>query len=226
MKSFRLLLHRFPVTLGLLLTLALVALATNSHTSRLEPDWLTQLGFASQDFWEVRWGRLVTSALVTLGGSVFWQAIGMVSLAVGAAEYLTGSKQTFAVFWGVHLTTLLTTGLIVSPILHWLVFNGDSLLLWSRDVGPSAGYFGALGFAVAALPVRRRWRWLLATVIFAGLVLTLWQTSGVGEAGTLKLLANITHLIAFPLGAATWPAIRYLGHRRQAEPPKLMKGIQ
>ncbi|MBP6469969.1 MAG: hypothetical protein KBE23_04995 [Chloroflexi bacterium] len=226
MKSLRLFLHRFPITLGLLLTLALVALTTNSHASRLEPDWLTQLGFASRDFWEVRWGRLFTSALVTLGGSVFWQAIGMVSLAVGAAEYLTGSKQTFAVFWGVHLTTLLTTGLIVNPILHWLVFNGDSLLLWSRDVGPSAGYFGALGFAVAALPVRRRWRWLLAAAIFAGLVLTVWQTFGIGEDGTLKLLADIAHLIAFPLGAAAWPIIRYFGRRRQAAPPKLMKGIQ
>jgi len=208
MKSLRLLLHRFPVTLSLLFLLALVAVLTNSHIRRLEPEWLAQLGFAARDFWEVRWSRLITSALVTLGGSVFWQAMGMVTLAVGAAEYLTGSKRTLATFWGVHLTTLLAEGAIVGPALHWLVFNGDSLLLLARDVGPSAGYFGSLGLAVAALPMQRRWRGLLATLIFASLILTLFQTRGVVDDPTLRLLANIAHILAFPLGLAAWPLSR------------------
>ena len=203
MKSLRLL-HRFPVTISLLFLLSAVAALTNSHIRRLEPEWLTQLGFAARDFWEVHWSRLFTSALVTLGGNVFWQAMGMGLLAVGAAEYLTGSKRTLATFWGVHLTTLLAEGVIVGPALHWLVFNGDSLLLLARDVGPSAGYFGTLGTAVAALPISRRWRSLLAASVFAPLVLTLIQSPAADDDRTLRLLANVAHLIAFPLGLAAW----------------------
>ncbi len=196
--------RRFPITLSLLFLLALVAVLTNSHIRRLEPEWLTQLGFAARDFWEVRWSRLITSALVTLGGSVFWQAIGMVTLAVGAAEYLTGSKRTLATFWGVHLTTLLAEGAIVGPVLHWLVFDGDSLLLLARDVGPSAGYFGSLGLAVAALPISRRWRGLLAVAVFVSLILALFQSPSPNENANLRLLANVAHILAFPLGLAAW----------------------
>lgn len=209
-SSFR----RFPVTISLLFLLALVAVLTNSHVSSLEPAWLAQLGFAARDFWEVRWGRFFTSALVTLGGSVFWQAMGMVTLAVGAAEYLTGSKSALATFWGVHLTTLLAEGTIVGPALHWLVFNGDSLLLLARDVGPSAGYFGSLGLAVAALPVDRRWRGLLAAVVFGSLVFALFQSPDPNEDATLRLLANIAHILAFPLGLAAWRLRRMI--KRQA----------
>ncbi|MCB9419394.1 MAG: hypothetical protein H6667_06305 [Ardenticatenaceae bacterium] len=213
MTALRLYIRRFPVTISLLFVLAVTAVLTNSHISSLEPVWLSQLGFAARDFWELRWGRLFTSALVTLGGAVFWQAMGMVMLAVGAVEYLTGSKSALATFWGVHLATLLAEGAVVGPALHWLVFNGDSLLLLARDVGPSAGYFGSLGMAVAALPVQRRWRGLLAAAVFAALVLALFQPPD-GEDTTLKLLANIAHVLAFPLGLAAWRLRRMV--KRQA----------
>jgi type III secretory pathway component EscS len=170
----------------------------------LEPKWLTQLGFAARDFWEIRWGRLLTAALVTLGGGVFWQAMGMVMLAVGLAEYLTGSRRALATFWGVHVATLLAEGVIVGPLLHWFIFDGNSLLLLARDVGPSAGYFGALGLAVAALPWPRCWRGMVASAIFIGLLLTLFQAPASGDDRTLKLLADVAHVLAFPLGVAAW----------------------
>lgn len=203
MKTLHLL-RRFPVTISLLLMLAVVAVLTNSHVTQLEPDWLVQLGFSARDFWEVRWGRFLTSALVTLGGNVFWQAMGMVMLAVGAAEYLTGSKSALVTFWGIHIITLLAEGAIVGPLLHWLVFDGDSLLLLARDVGPSAGYFGSLGLAVAALPVHRHWHTLLAVAVFIGLIRALFLPSDPGEDSTLKMLADIAHILAFPLGLAAW----------------------
>lgn len=204
MTCARQLIHRFPVTSSLLCLLAWMAVWTNSYINRLEPQWLAQLGFAARDFWEVRWGRLLTSALVTLGGNVFWQAVGMVTLAVGLAEYLTGSKHALYTFWGVHLSTLLAEGILIGPLLHRFVFNGDSLLLLARDVGPSAGYFGALGLAVAALPCPRRWRGILAIAIFMGLLVTVFQPPHQGEDGTLKLLADVAHVLAFPLGVTAW----------------------
>ncbi len=215
-------LRRFPVTLSLLIMLALAAVFTNSHIRRLEATWLARLGFAARDIWEVRWGRLFTSALVTLGGSVFWQALGMVALAVGAAEYLTGSKRALATFWSVHLATLLTEGVLVGPLLHWLIFNGDSLLLLARDVGPSAGYFGAAGMAVAALPFHRRWRGLLAAIIFMGLVITLFQSPDSEDNFTLKLLADMAHVLAFPLGLVSWWLGRRIKQQRltSAAPPE------
>lgn len=195
---------QFPVTCSLLFLLALGAIWTNSYLSRLEPKWLAQLGFAARDFWEVRWGRLLTAALVTLGGGVFWQAIGMVTLAVGLAEYLAGSRRTFATFWGVHVVTLLAEGVVVGPLLHWFIFDGKSLLLLARDVGPSAGYFGTLGLAVAALPWPRRWRGMVAGAIFSGLLLTVFRSPSTGDDMTLKLLADVAHVLAFPLGMAAW----------------------
>ena len=64
------------------------AIVTNTHTTELSSHWLNRLGFAPRDIWFGRWERLFTSALVTSGGWVFWQAAGMVAVAVGAAEWL------------------------------------------------------------------------------------------------------------------------------------------
>ncbi|MCB0240566.1 MAG: hypothetical protein KDH08_18440, partial [Anaerolineae bacterium] len=63
--------------------------------------WLQRLGFAPVDLWLARWDGLLTSALVTAGGLMFWQALLFVALTVGAAEWLAGTLAAFLVFWGV-----------------------------------------------------------------------------------------------------------------------------
>jgi hypothetical protein len=87
----------------MLACLAVGALLTNTHFDQLQVYWLDGLGFAPQDLWLLRLERLFTSALITYGGWVFWQAIGMTVFAVGLAEWLTGTPRTLLTFWGVHL---------------------------------------------------------------------------------------------------------------------------
>jgi hypothetical protein len=51
--------------------------------------------------------------LVTSGGRVFWEALGMVAFAVGLAEWLTGPLRVALNFWSVHLSTLVIESLII-----------------------------------------------------------------------------------------------------------------
>lgn len=193
--------HRFPFTLGMLVLLGATAVFTNTHLSTLTNDWLTRLGYSPNDLWLLNWERLFTSALVTFGKTVFWQAMGMITLAVGAAEWLAGSKRTAVTFWGVHLTTLLTESLLVALPLHLSGNATGTALILARDVGPSAGYFGALGLASRRLP--SPWHWLSGTAVVLGLVWALFQAPRTGQNAPVKLAADLAHLVAFPLGWIT-----------------------
>ena len=193
--------HRFPFTLGMLVLLGATAVFTNTHLATLTNNWLTRLGYSPSDLWLLNWERLFTSALVTFGKTVFWQAMGMITLAVGAAEWLAGSKRTAVTFWGVHLTTLLTESLLVALPLHLSGNPTGTALILARDVGPSAGYFGALGLASRRLP--SPWPWLSGTAVVIGLVYALFQAPCTGQSAPVKLAADLAHLIAFPLGWAT-----------------------
>jgi hypothetical protein len=135
---------------------------------------------------------------VTHGGPVFWQALGMMALGVGTAEWLTGSKRTALTFWGVHLVTLLTESWLIAPFLHLFIAIPADTLTIARDVGPSAGYFACLGLAIWQLP--RRWRGWAAAALLTGLIATLVRPLRPNEDLSLKLFADIAHLIAFPLG--------------------------
>lgn len=198
-RYWRKIFTNLPFTWAMLFLLGSGALLTNTHTDNLAPHWLNRLGFAPADVWFLRWERLFTSALVTSGGWVFWQALGMVALAVGAAEWLAGTKRAIATFWGVHLATLLLESLLVALPLHQLGVAGGTALLVARDVGPSAGYFGCLGLACARFP-RQRWSQVAGVLIIFSLIWTLFQPPRPGQDNIVKLFADLAHLIAFPLG--------------------------
>ncbi len=192
-------LTRLPFTLTLLAMLGLGSWLTNTHSGDLPPHWLNRLGFAAIDLWLGRWERLLTSALVTSGGWVFWQAVGMIALAVGAAEWLAGTRRTIFTFLGVHLVTLLIESLLIAWPLHWFRGTQGAAFLVARDVGPSAGYFGCLGLTCARFS-QKRWGQLVSLLIWGGLVWTLFQLPRAGQDSTVKFLADLAHLIAFPLG--------------------------
>ena len=175
------------------------ALATNTHTNDLSPHWLNRLGFAPADVWLLRWERLFTSALITGGGRVFWQALAMVALSVGVAEWVAGTRRAIATFWGVHLLTLLIEALLIAWPLHQLGPPFGTALVVARDVGPSAGYFGCLGLACARFP-RKQWGQAAGLLIFLSLVWTIFQPARIGQDGTVKFFADLAHIIAFPLG--------------------------
>ncbi len=201
MKLVKQLFYRFPFTLVMLVVLGATAVFTNTHLSSLTEGWLARLGYSPRDLWLFHWERLFTSALVTFGKGVFWQAAGMITLAVGAAEWLAGTKRTTLTFWGVHFTTLLGESLLVALPLYLSGSTIGTALILARDVGPSAGYFGCLGLASRRLS--RPWQWLSGTAVLIGLFWTLFQSPKVGQDAAAKLAADLAHLIAFPLGWIT-----------------------
>lgn len=201
MKAF---LKRFPFTLTMLGLLTLAAFLTSTHSGPLSTQWLDRVGFAPADLLALDVGRIFTSAVVTSGGVVFWEALAMVAFAVGLAEWRTSSRRAALTFWGVHLLTLILASFTVSLPLHWSGVLMGSLVALSRDVGPSAGYFGALGLAVATL--KKPWHWIVGAAIFAALTVAMLTISGQGGLG-MELSADLAHMIAFPLG---WLSLRIL----------------
>lgn len=191
-------LRKLPFTLIMLGGLIVAAFLTNTYFEQISQHWLNRIGFAPNDLWFWRLERLFTSALVTSGGKIFWQALFFVAFAVGAAEWLAGPKRTAATFWGVHLLTLVLLSLIISLTLDQLRNFGLEASEVARDVGPSAGYFACLGLVSARL--KRPWNWasggILLTVFLAALLLP----ADAGESAQVKFSADLAHLMAFPLG--------------------------
>ena len=202
--------RRIPFTLVMVGLLLLVAWGTHSFFQELARTWVSQLGFAPRDFWFFRWERLLLSALVTSGGSIFWLALVMVGFTSGVAEWMTGSWRATVAFWGVHLVTLVLESLMFLLPLRQLGFIQARALFFSRDVGPSAGYMGSLGYVTAFLP--KPWRWVAFGSILVFLIVSLFLPPRPGETQAIKLSADLAHLLAFPLG---WVA-SYLLERKRA----------
>lgn len=199
MKAF---IKRFPFTLIMLGLLTVAAFLTDTHTGQLSAEWLDRVGFAPTDLLALDLERLFTSAVVTSGGSVFLQALAMIAFAVGLVEWRTSSRRATLTFWGIHLLTMLLASFAISLPLHWAGVTVGSLVALSRDVGPSAGYFGSLGLATATL--KKPWHWIAGGAIFVGLVFAMLTISGKDSLG-MELSADLAHLIAFPLG---WLSLR------------------
>lgn len=198
MKALLNFLRRIPFTLVMLTGLVIGALVTNTYFQSITHRWLNRTGFSARDLWYLRVERMFTSALVTVGGRVFWEAILLVALFVGVAEWMSGWKRAAATFWGVHLLSLALLSLIVSLSVHQLRAFGLEASVVARDVGPSAGYFACLGLLSAQL--KRPWNWIGGGVLFAMFVIALFMPAAVGESAHLKFSADLAHMLAFPLG--------------------------
>jgi hypothetical protein len=197
MKIFRFF-HRIPFTLVMLLLLTLVALMTSTHLGQLPTHLLNRLGFAPRDLLQGNLERMFTSALVTSGGVVFWEAFGMIAFCVGAAEWLAGWKLAALTFWGGHLLALILLTFIVTLSRHQLRQFGLEAVIWARDVGPSAGYFACLGLASSLL--KRPWNFISGTGVLAILTIALLMPASSGQSAQIKFSADLAHLLAFPIG--------------------------
>jgi len=175
------------------------ALITGTVLGRLTDRMLDRVGFAPLDLWELDVLRVFTSALVTHGGLVFAGAVIMTGLSVGWVERQAGSGWAMGTFWGVHVLTLLAMAIVVPLLEGGSAPSLGETLSTLRDVGPSAGYVGCLGFALATIP-RRLVRWLAAAAVMTWLLADLGGWLSV--AGPLELSADFAHLIAFPTGWA------------------------
>ena len=197
--------NRLRFTLVMLLLLSIIAVWSETHSARLVPALLARFGFSVADFWSWRWERLITSALITHGARAFWGALLMIGVAVGRAEWQTGTRRTFLLFWGAHLLTLLLLALVAAP-LNQLNIGGFALDATVRDVGPSAGYMACLGLAIATFP--HPWHRIGALCVLVALIVMLFVSPQVDLDPTVKLFADLAHLIAFPLGWASYFLIR------------------
>ena len=189
---------RFKFTVFMLVGLVLVSVLTNTTFESITHHWLQRTGFSANDLWYWRFERIITSALVTVGGKVFWEAIFFVAFAVGTAEWLTGWKQAAVTFWGVHFLALVLLSLIISLFLHQLRSFGLEATEVARDVGPSAGYFACLGLVSAKQ--KQPWHWVSGGVIFLLFIAALFMPPAVSENPQMKFSADLAHVLAFPLG--------------------------
>jgi hypothetical protein len=198
LKPFLNFLRRIPFTLIMLTGLALGGLVTNTYFQAITRHWLNRTGFATRDLWYLRLGRMFTSALVTNGGRVFWEAILLVAIFVGVVEWINGWKRAAATFWGVHLLTLVLLALIITLSLHQLHTLGIEASEVARDVGPSAGYFACLGFLSARL--KHPWNWFSGGILFLFFIVALLLPVTARVNPRQEVSANLAHLLAFPLG--------------------------
>ncbi len=192
------LIGHIPFTVCMVIILLVVAWWTNSTFQELTRTWMSQLGFAPHDFWLFRWERLFLSALVTSGGITFWLALMMVAFTSGVAERLTGTWRAVTVFWGVHLVTLMLEALLFTLPLHRLGFTEARGIFFSRDVGPSAGYMGSLGYITSFLP--KPWRMVAFGIILVYLAVSFFIPANPGTSPAIELSDDMAHIIAFPLG--------------------------
>ena len=198
MKTLFNILRQNHFTLLLIACLILVAIITNTYFEQITRHWINRIGFSARDFWYLRFERMFTSAVVTTGGIVFWEALSFVALFVGLAEWMTGTVRASATFWGVHLLTLILLSLIISLALHQLRDFGLAASEFERDVGPSAGYFACLGLVSAQL--KRPWNWASGALLFGMFAVVMFLPAGANENARMKFSADLAHLLAFPLG--------------------------
>lgn len=188
----------YPTTATLLGVLVVAALVTETASGRLTSEWLERVGFAPRDLWELELGRLFTSALVTHGLRVLVGALLMTGLSVGLAERRAGALWAMGVFWGIHLATIVGMAVVLTPLHATLQSRLTEGLVVVRDVGPSAGYFGALGFGLSTTAGRASR--LAAGLVLLWLLLNLLGWVHLGDALPQKASADLAHLVAFPFG--------------------------
>lgn len=193
-------LRRIPFALALLLAMIGVAWLSGAHLQPLEPSWLARLGFASSDLLSLEFERIAISAVATHGGAVFWRALLAVALFVGAAEWRFGTRRTALLFSASHVLTLLVLApLVALGLAAWQPMLAR-LLHTTRDVGPSAGYFGCLALLCFGLPARsKRWAGIAIETLLCATLAGSWART---QVDPVDLSAALAHAVAFPIGWA------------------------
>lgn len=189
---------RCPFTLAMLAALIAAGIYGRTHVGELDANVRHHAGFSVRLFLEGEVHRGFTSLFFTAGGTRFYSSLLMMTLAVGWVEATHGTVHAATVFFGAHLLTLLLMS--VSIALFYTMFESHrAQLLWEvRDVGPSAGYYGCLGFALAGATPGLRMS-LVGTVAAILILRLVWSSVHLPENGHV-MSADLAHVIAFPLG--------------------------
>lgn len=190
-------LKRCPFTLLMVAALIAAGIYSQTHVGLIEAKFRQQVGYSVQLLFAGHLHRLFTSVFFTEGAWLFYGSLVMLAVILSWVEYVYGTFHTVLTFFGVHLATLVLLVFVAWPLTLLETHHGD-LLFDARDVGPSAGYYGCLGLAVAGLTSSKRKAILVAIVVVLVLRLV-WSTLHVSDQGH-QISADLAHLIAFPLG--------------------------
>ncbi len=172
-----------------------------SHLGLTDDEVYRVAGYSIRQAMEGELQRAVTSLFFTAGGWRFYSSMAMLAIALGFVELNYGTQRAVTTFLAIHVVTLLIMAVAVlschslAPTLH------SHLLFHAKDVGPSAGYYGCLGLAVARLTGTQRIA-AVAAVGFVLLVRACHSAIHMPEEGRV-LAADLAHLIAYPLGIAS-----------------------
>jgi len=185
-------------TAMLVLTTTVFALWTDSCGAKLSPSWRQWLGFAPINIIDLQWQQSLTSLVVTAGEWKFLQSILMLTLAVGFCEAVYGTWLTVKLFFASHLVVVLALSLLIVLPAHYAGTQWGTALAMHHDVGPSAGYYGCLGAALAS--VSTRWRASIMATLLCVLIarLAISFSNLPNHAGVVS--ADLSHLMALPLG--------------------------
>ena len=189
---------RCPFTLGMLASLVVAGIYGKTHVGLLDSQVRHHAGYSVRLLVEGELHRGFTSLFFTAGGWHFYSSLMMLAVAVGWVESSYGTVRAATAFVGIHLATLLLMSVGVASLYAMIETHRGSLLWEVKDVGPSAGYYGCLGLAIAGMSPGLR-----LSVIGAIMVVLMsrlaWSSFHLPENGHV-MSADIAHLIAFPFG--------------------------
>jgi hypothetical protein len=189
---------RLPFTLATVGMIVLAGWITSTAVGeQLGARTIARLGFAPADTASLDLMRAVVSAFVTNGPAAFWTAVAATSVLAGLVEWRNGSLRAAVAFWGTHFITLALSWALIAP-LHLAGDASARLMFLARDVGPSAGYVGCLGYLLFGL--RRKARLIALGVCVAILSAALALSVRTVLSQPAEVSAALSHLIALPIG--------------------------
>lgn len=194
-------LSAIPFTIILLIFIIGIGVRIKIHQNILAQHFVEKFGFSPKDLWNARLQQLFFSLFFTNNLRSFLQAVILIFVTVGLTELRGGTLNAILVFWGIHVATLIILSFFVIFPLYKLKIPWGKEIALVKDVGPSAGYFGCLGFMIQSFPVP--WVWLLNCLIFFGLLFYSLMPPGREETPLIKQHADLAHIIAFILGILT-----------------------
>jgi membrane associated rhomboid family serine protease len=178
--------------------LTVFAVLSDSYWQSLTPQWRDRLGFAPTNFLDFQWQRLLSSLLLTAGGWKFPASLLMLGACLAMAEHRLGTLATIKLFLTSHVTVLLILSVVILMLAHGVGTPSVMALANSRDIGPSAGYYGCLG----AILMLFSGRWgvfgfsCVQSILLVRLVVSV---SHLPDSASI-VSADAAHLLALPLG--------------------------
>ncbi len=169
-----------------------------THLGPLDAETHLRVGHSAHSLWEGQWSRVVTSVLFTANGWHFYCSLAMMAGAISWVELTRGTWIAIGTFVSIHVITLLVMSIGIATSMALVESHRGNLLWYTKDVGPSAGYYGCLGLAITSLQPQWFWPTLVAIMLIL-LARIGWSSYHLVDEGRL-MSADIAHLIAFPLG--------------------------